>query len=294
MNGRTLLGAALLGVLSLGLWSQGSLADDKAKQIAVKGSDTMILLGQAWAEAFTKAHPDMPVTVTGGGSGTGIAALEDGSCDVAQASRNVKDKERAKIEKATGKKLKEIPVAIDALVVAVNPENKVPSLTFEQLSGIFQGKITNWKDVGGADGPIVALSRERNSGTHVYFLEHVVRLGNEKGPEEYGSDVLMLPTSQGIVDQVASNKNAIGYYGLGYLSPKNRAVPVAKKKDEKPVAASFEAAVENTYPIARSLFFYTAGEPTGAVKTFVEFALSDDGQKIVKKMDFVPVKKAQD
>jgi phosphate transport system substrate-binding protein len=261
-----------------------------AKPLQVKGSDTMVNLGQAWAEAFLKERPEVSVAVTGGGSGTGIAALANATCDIAQCSRNVKPKERETIEKATGKPLKEIPVAIDALVVAVNPENPVASLSFEQLSAIFQGKTKSWKEVGGPDRPIVVLSRERNSGTHVYFLEHVVRLGNEKGPEEYAPETLLLPSSQAIVDEIATNKDAIGYYGLGYLTSKNRALAVQRAAKDKPALPSLATALDGSYPISRSLFFYTPGEPEGAAKQLVDFVLSDEGQRIVRQLDFVPLR----
>ncbi len=265
-----------------------------AKPIQIKGSDTMVNLGQAWAEAFMKMKPESSVAVTGGGSGTGIAALANKTCDIAQSSRNIKEKERTAIAKASGSAPVEYPVGIDALVVAVNPKNPLDGLTFEQLSDIFTGKVTSWKEVGGPDRKIVVLSRERNSGTHVYFLEHVVRKGNEKGPEEYAPATLMMPSSQAIVDEVATNEDAIGYYGLGYLSKKNKALSVAKKAGEKLASPSLESALDGSYPIARSLFFYTPGEPAGPVKAFIDFVLSDEGQRIVKKLDFVPLRAIKD
>lgn len=264
------------------------------KPIQVKGSDTMVNLGQAWAEGFMKMKPEVSVAVTGGGSGTGIAALANGTCDIAQCSRAIKAKEQDQIEKATGKKPVEVQVGIDALVVAVNPENPVKQLTFAQLSAIFTGKIASWKDVGGDDRKIVVLSRERNSGTHVYFLEHVLRGGNEKGPEEYAASALMLPSSQAIVDEVATNRDAIGYYGLGYLSPKNKAVAVAKSEKDAFTLPSVDSAVKGEYPIARALYFYTPGEATGEAKAFIDYVLSDDGQRVVKKLDFVPLRAVKD
>jgi phosphate transport system substrate-binding protein len=294
---RALLGVASLAALLAGCTTEVSgvapaqtAPPSASATIQVKGSDTMVNLGQAWAEAFMKVRPSAQVSVTGGGSGTGIAALANGTCQIAQCSRSIKAKEKDTIVKATGKTPTEVAVGIDALVVAVHPKNEVESLTFEQLSGIFTGKIANWKEVGGADRPVVVLSRERNSGTHVYFLEHVVRQGNEKGPEEYAASALMMPSSQAIVDELASNEGAIGYYGLGYLGAKNKALSVAKTKDATPVAASAETALAGTYPIARSLFFYVPGDLAGDVKAFVDFVLSDDGQRIVKKLDFVPLR----
>jgi len=172
----------------------------------------------------------------------------------------------------------------------VHPSNPVEKLTIGQLQDIFTGKTANWREVGGPDRPIVALSRERNSGTHVYFLEHVVRRGNEKDPHEFGKSVLMMPSSQAIADEIATNPGAIGYYGLGYLTERNRALRVAKDDATPPAAPSAENALTGAYPIARPLFFYTPGEPSAEVKSFIDFVLSDDGQRIVRKEEFVPIR----
>ncbi|HVY60819.1 MAG TPA: phosphate ABC transporter substrate-binding protein [Planctomycetota bacterium] len=276
------LGAALAALAS------APLALAAGKSIQVKGSDTMVNLGTAWAEAFMKRKPGVEIAVTGGGSGTGIAALINGTCDVAECSRAMKDKEK-RLVAAKGAPAKEITVAIDALVVAVNPANPVDKLDFGQLSDIFTGKKTSWKDFGGPDRPITVLSRERNSGTHVYFLEHVLRHGNEKGPEEYAKTALMMPSSQAIVDEVAQNKDAIGYYGLGYLNEKNKALAVAHQAGGEYVKPSAPDATAGRYPISRPLFLYTRGEPTGEVKEFVDFCLSPDGQEVVEKLDFVKI-----
>lgn len=268
----------------------GCTKKDKTGAIQVKGSDTMVNLGGQWATEFMKKHPDIKVAVTGGGSGTGIAAMIDGNCDIAQASRAMKDKEKKQAEEK-GRTAHEIQVAIDCLVVAVHPKNPVEKLTISQLSDIFTGKVANWKDVGGKDAPITLCSRERNSGTHVYFLEEIVRKGNSKGSEEYAKTAMMMPSSQAVYDQVASNENAIGYYGLGYLKDQNKAVKVAKDGGAA-YGPSVENAVSGKYPVSRPLFMYTNGEPTGNVKTYVDFVLSEEGQKIVAKEDFVPMKTA--
>jgi phosphate transport system substrate-binding protein len=248
----------------------------------------MVNLGQAWAEEFMKRRPEVALAVTGGGSGTGIAALLNGTCDIAQSSRSIKARERDQAKKK-GTEAREFKVAIDALVVAVHPSNKVAKLSIAELSDIFTGKKTNWKDLGGEDRPISVLSRERNSGTHVYFLEHVVRRGNEKGPEEFAKSVLMMPSSQAIVNEVAVNPGAIGYYGLGYLRPTNKALAIATEPGGDGVLPSAEAATAGRYPISRPLFFYTPGEPKGEIKEFIDFCLSPDGQKVVEKLDFVPL-----
>lgn len=263
-------------------------ADDR--MIQIKGSDTMVNLSQAWAERFMELHPEANLAVTGGGSGTGIAALINGTCDLANSSRAMKPEEIAHA-KANGRNVKEFQAGIDALTVVVHPSNSVSQLTIEQLSDIFTSKITNWKQLGGADKPIVALSRERNSGTHVYFLEDVVRKGNAKGPEEFDPAILMLPSSQAIAEEVANNPDAIGYFGLGYLTDQHKAVAISKTAEGPFVLPSVETASSGSYLIARPLFVYTPQEPQGDVKSFIDFMLSSEGQKIVEEMDFVPLKR---
>jgi phosphate transport system substrate-binding protein len=259
------------------------------KAIQIKGSDTMVNLGQAWAEEFMKEHPDIPIAVTGGGSGTGIAALIGGSTDIAQSSRQMEKKEIEAAEKK-GIYPKEFHVADDGIAVVVNPSNPVNKLTIKQLSDIFTNKTTNWRDVGGQDKKIVVLSRERNSGTHVFFLEHVVKFGDKKSKNEFAPGVLMMPSSQAIVEEVSNNKEAIGYFGLGYLTSKEKAVAVAKDEKSEGIVPSIKTVSNKTYPISRSLQLYTNGEPKDKIKSFIDFVMSPEGQKIVLKMDFVPVK----
>lgn len=258
--------------------------------LQIKGSDTMVNLGQAWAEEFMAENPDASVAVTGGGSGTGIAAIINGTCDIAQASRKMKAQE-FDMAKAKGRDIEEFEVAVDALEVVVHPSNPVDQLTIEQLSGIFTGTITNWKDLGGGDQPILVLSRERNSGTHVYFLEHVLRKGNEKGPEEYGPRVLMLPSSQAIVEEVAQSTGAIGYVGMGYVSERQKRIAVGASPEGPFVLPSLETAIDKSYPIARPLLMYAVKPVNPMVRAFLDFVLSDRGQHIVREMDFVPVQK---
>jgi phosphate transport system substrate-binding protein len=188
-----------------------------------------------------------------------------------------------------GRDVQEFVVAVDALAIIVHPSNPVQQLTFEQLSKIFTGEITNWAELGGHDEKILALSRERNSGTHVYFLEKVVRKGNETGPEQFAPQVLMLPSSHLIVDEVSKSKGTIGYTGLGYVSPQVKAVAVSQSSDAPFVEPAVETAMDKTYPLARTLLFYTGAEPEGDVRSFIDFVLSDKGQQIVKYMEFVPL-----
>ncbi|MBI5399222.1 phosphate ABC transporter substrate-binding protein [Candidatus Saganbacteria bacterium] len=259
------------------------------KALQIKGSDTMVNLAQAWSEDFMKSHPDIPIAVTGGGSGTGIAAMISGSTDIAQASRNMEPKEIAQAQKK-GINPKELHVANDGITLVVNPANPVSKLTLQQLSDIFIGKIKNWQELGGKDQKIVALSRERNSGTHVFFLEHVVKLGDKKNKNEFEPSVLMMPSSQAIIEEVVANEAAIGYVGLGYLTAKEKALAIAKSKSSQYIPPSVKTVTSNQYPISRSLLFYTNGEPSGEVKSFVDFVLSPAGQQIVLKMDFVPIR----
>lgn len=283
MNRKTSLALILLFLFTIGL------AGGLKNTIQVKGSDTMVNLGQGWAEAYMTNDPTAVVAVTGGGSGTGIAALLNGTCDFAMSSRNIKEKEM-EIAKKKGIHPIEFKVGLDGLAVVVHPKNRVTKLTVDQLANIFTGKITNWKQVGGSDKKIVLLSREVNSGTHVYFKEHVLRRGNPDGKEEFAPAALLLPSSQAIADEVAQNTDAIGYYGMGYISKMQKAISVAKDDKSPYITPTIENVLSNKYPISRPLFLYTNGQPKGLVKKFLDFALSNEGQKIVAETDFVPIK----
>jgi len=257
--------------------------------VQVKGSDTMVNLGQAWAEKYME-RAGGSIAVTGGGSGTGFASLLSKTCDIAMSSRTIKAQEISQA-RVRGIEPKEIKVALDGIAVVVNPKNPVEKLTLDQLAGIFTGRIANWKDVGGADLPIVILSREVNSGTHVYFKEHVLRKNDPASQEEFSAGALMLSSSQAIADEVASNTGAIGYYGMGYISAKQKALSVAKDAASPYEKPTVENVISGAYPISRPLFFYTNGEPQGAAKRFVDFCLSPEGQQIVAQTDFVPLQK---
>ncbi|MFL7791364.1 MAG: PstS family phosphate ABC transporter substrate-binding protein [Anaerolineae bacterium] len=252
------------------------------------GSDTIVNLALAWAEAYQVEHPDVRIAVTGGGSGTGIAGLINGTVDIANASRQMKAEEIEKAQ-ANGIMPVEHVIARDAIAIVVHPTNPVDSLTLPQLSDIFSGKITNWSEVGGEDRPIVLLSRESNSGTHVYFLEEVVRLG-EKGNETlFSPDTLLMPSSEGISAEIRQNPNAIGYDGLGYVTPDQKTIAVAVNADgpfEKP---SIDTVNRGVYPISRDLYMYTAGEPDGAIAEYLAWIRSSEGQVIVGELGFVPL-----
>ena len=258
--------------------------------IQIKGSDTMVNLAQAWAEKYMEENPGDFVAVTGGGSGTGFSSLISGTCDIAMSSRDIKEKEIV-LAKQRGINPNEIKVALDGLAVVVNPQNPVSKLTIDQLAQIFTGKITNWKEVGGIDSRIVILSREVNSGTHVYFKEHVLRKNDPNSKEEFVPSALMLSSSQAIADEVSGNPAAIGYYGMGYISPKQKPILVAKDEKSEYISPTVENVINSKYPISRPLFLYTNGEPKGPVKKFIDFCLSKEGQDTVLKTDFVPIKK---
>jgi phosphate transport system substrate-binding protein len=252
------------------------------------GSDTIVNLALAWAEAYTAQQPDVWLSVTGGGSGTGIAALINGTVDIANASRRIKDEEVASAE-ANGITPVERVIARDAIAIVVHLDNPVDQLTIAQISEIYQGHITNWQQVGGDDRPIVLLSRESNSGTHVYFLEQVVRQGDKESKVLFSPDTLLLPSSEGISVEVRQNPNAIGYDGLGYVTPDQKVIAVARDEGGDYVMPTIESVNSGTYPIARDLYMYTAGEPTGAVATYLDWIMGDEAQEIVRELGFVPL-----
>jgi len=258
------------------------------KTIENIGSDTIVNLALAWAEAYQQVKPEVRISVSGGGTGTGLAALINGTTDIANASRKIKDEEKQNAEK-NGIQPYEIEIARDAIGVVVNPENPVQQLTLAQISDIYSGKITNWKEIGGEDRPIVLLSRESNSGTHVFFLEQVVRLGKKDNKTLFSQDTLLLPSSEGIIAEVRQNPNAIGYDGLGYITPEVKTLAIAPKDGGEYVKPSVETVNNGKYPIARPLFMYTNGEPQGDLKTYLDWILSPDGQKIVGDLGFVPL-----
>jgi len=258
-----------------------------AVYIENKGSDTIVNLALAWAEAYQKEHSNIRISVTGGGSGTGIASLVNGTVSIANASRAIKKEELAEAQKNSIQPFETV-IARDAIAVIINPANPVNELTIQQISDIYSGKITNWLEVGGEDRPIVKLSRETNSGTHVYFLEEVLRMGSKENKTLFSTDTLLLPSSEGITSEVRDNPNAIGYDGLGYVIPEVKVIAVAKIAGEY-VMPSAKTVNDGTYPIARDLYMYTNGEPKGEIKNYIDWIISPDAQKIVTDLGFVPI-----
>jgi phosphate transport system substrate-binding protein len=256
-----------------------------------KGSDTIVNLALAWAERYQTEHPDISISVTGGGSGTGIAALINGTVDIANASRAITADE-IKQAKTNGINPVQVVISRDAIAVVVNPQNPVRRLTLQQISDIYSGKINNWTGVGGENRPIVRLSRETNSGTHVYFLQTVIRLGDSKNTTLFSTDTLLLPSSEGIINEVRQNPNAIGYDGLGYIPPDlmNSVIAVGRDASGPYVLPTIATVNDNSYPVARDLYMYTNGQPTGAIKDYINWILSPEAQKIVADLGFVPLK----
>jgi phosphate transport system substrate-binding protein len=258
--------------------------------IRVTGSDTMVNLAQAWAEAYRESHPDVSSQVRGGGSGVGIAALCNGKVDVATASRAMKDKEIALAKENTGKEPKEFIVGRDALAVYVHKDNPLERISFAQLAEIYGegGKITRWEQLGVdntrcSGGEIVCISRQNNSGTFTYFREAV--LGEHR---EYKQGTTAQNGSRELVTLIANTPCAIGYSGMGYRTDDVKMLAISGKKGEAAIAPTLETALDNTYPLARPLYIYTIGEPTGAVQEFVQWVLGPEGQKIVEKDGYVP------
>lgn len=255
------------------------------QSLSIKGSDTMVHLVSSWTEEFMKAHADIDISVTGGGSGTGIAALINGTTDICAASRGMKEKEQ-KLAKENNAFPVEISVARDGIVMIVHPENPVNSLTTDQLRLIYTGKVTNWKDVGGADAPILLLSRESSSGTFVFFQEHVL------DKEDFSASARLLPGTSALVQSVAADRGAIAYVGLGFAAEAQGTVKtlgVQASNQAEPVIPSEETVRSGAYAVSRPLFFYTNGEPKDAIKQFIDFCLSPAGQKIVRETGYVPV-----
>lgn len=267
---------ALTAVLSFGLVI-GSKALAAKKSITIKGSTTVLPIAQACAEAFMNKYLDIDISVQGGGSGVGIASIIDGTCDIGDSSRPIKDKEKAKAQEK-GVEVYEKVVALDGIAVIVHPTNPLSGLTKDQIKDIYTGKISKWSEVGGKKGKIVVVSRDSASGTFEAFNE--LALDKEKVRPES----LLNASNNAVAMTVSRTPGAIGYIGLGYLSPKVKSLKVNGVEPTK------ENVVNGSYVLARKLFMYTKGEPEGIIKQFVDFILSSDGQKLVDKAGFVALK----
>ncbi len=253
------------------------------KPLTIKGSDTMVILGQRLAEEYMKANPGTVVQVNGGGSGTGIAALINGTVDLAQASRPMKDQEKQQVAKNRGADVVEEAVALDALGVFVNQANPVQQLTVAQIKDIFQGKAKNWSEVGGPNAPIVLYGRESSSGTYDYFREHVL----EKG--DFAPAVQTLQGTAAIINAVGQDKNGIGYGGIAYAK-EVRALAIAAA-GAQPVAPSEQTVADGTYPLSRKLYFYYTQNAPERVTKFAQWALTPDAQALVTQVGYFPLNK---
>ena len=262
------------------LWLALAYADPAEAQ-RIKGSDTVLPLTQELSEMYMKEHPSATVTVTGGGSGVGISALLEGTTDIAMASRRIKFNEKMKMKQAHHDPC-EVVVAYDALAIIVNPQNPVSKLTREQLEGIFRGKITNWKEVGGPDARIVVYSRETSSGTYEFFKESVLHNKN------YMSSILSMPATGAIIQSVRQTKGAIGYVGLAYLNKHVKAVAVSYDGGKHYVYPSVQTAINKQYPVVRPLFYYYDKKDEAKVKPFIDYFTSAEGREKTLKLGFIP------
>jgi len=253
----------------------------RAGTVTVKGSDTLVILGQRWAEEFMKKNPTIKLQVTGGGSGVGLAALVNGTTDIAMSSRPIKDAEGEKLRARYNAPATQLAVAKDGVTFYVNESNKLDALTEEQLRDIYLGDVTNWKDVGGADAPIVVYSRENSSGTYVFVKDNLL-----KG-EDYTASAQTLPGTAAVVNAVAKEKNGVGYGGAAYAKGVKE-LKVLKGKEA--IAPSAENIKSGKYPLSRELYFYLRTQPTGDAKAFLDFILSPAGQALATQVGYFPVK----
>lgn len=256
---------------------------EKKETLTVKGSDTMVILAQQWAEAYMRAHPDLTIQVTGGGSGTGIAALINGTTDLANLSRPIKDAEKKQLAEKYGSNGVEIKVARDGLSIFLHKANPVESLTIAQIKAMYQGKITNWKEVGGSDRNIITYGRENNSGTYEYFKEHVL------DKEDFAANVQSLPGTAGVVNAVSKDEGGIGFGGAAY----GEGIKMALVKADSASPAKSptqENVVSGEYPISRNLFIYMRQRPEGKTKEFIDWILADAGQTLVADAGYFPIR----
>lgn len=259
------------------------LSGRATEAITVKGSDTMVILAQRWAEQYMVAHPDITIQVTGGGSGTGISALINGTTDICNASRPMKKSEKEKLKQRFSTLGVEIKTARDGLAVYLNEENPVHELTLAQIKSIYTGRISNWKEVGGPDARIILYGRENNSGTYVYFRDVVLE------GEDYAASTQNMPGTAAVVNAVAKDRNGIGYGGAAYA----RGIRYARVKQNESSPGyepTFENVMSGNYPISRYLYMYLRSKPTGALKAYIDWILSDEGQSIVNTVGYFPVR----
>jgi phosphate transport system substrate-binding protein len=259
----------------------GSILWAGAAKITIKGSDTLVRLGRAWANIYTNDYPEVHIHVSGGGSGRGINALMEGNTDICESSRDLTDEEYAEAEQR-GINPVRIPVALDGIVIFVHPANPVENFTFDQLRAIFTGEIINWKDLGGEFTPIKLYGRENVSGTYAYFKHNVLR------QQDYSDQILSLPTTAAVVNAVAKDENGIGYGGVTWVE-NVKYVAVSRDESTPAVQPTANNIAEGVYPISRELFWFFNGTPGGELRNLVNWVLSEEGQKIAKQLNYVPL-----
>ena len=291
----TYLLAVLVIVPTLFIGCKKKTDEAEKTVITIKGSDTMVNLSQKWAEEYMKLHPDVSIQVTGGGSGTGVASLLNKTTEIANSSRELKS---AELDDAKAKGVTPFvyQVALDGIAVIVHRESKIDNLTIKQVSDIFSGKITNWKSVGGIDMPITLYGRENSSGTYEFFKEHV--LGKVNGKQvDYSTATQVLQGTAALGEAVARDKKGIGYGGVGYFAERNDVKILHIKKDENSIAISpaennkvnYDVIWSGDYSISRYLYCFTNGEATGKLKEFMDFIISEEGQNVVRTMEYIPL-----
>lgn len=284
--------AAALVAVVLGGCGGAESGSEKAERRVIldAGSDTMVNLAQAWAEEYSKVRPDVRVQVMGGGSGVGIASLTAGTCDLANCSRTMKEEEIAKIKSVHGKEPVEHAVAYDALAVYVHKDNPVDAISLEELAGIYGegGELEEWGQVSAKAehlGEIVRVSRQNNSGTYGYFRQAVLGKGRDYKLGSYDQS-----GSKDVVALVGKTPGAIGYSGMGYVTPAVKMLSVSEVEDGTAVEPTVQNALDGSYPITRPLYIYSIGEATGVLEEYMDWILSEAGQKIVADLGYVPVR----
>jgi len=276
---------ALLAIFALGILigpMTSIPASGQARNITIKGSDTLVILGQRWAEVYMKKNPGVAIQVTGGGSGVGLSALINGTTDIAESSRPMKDSEKSQLQQRRGVATVELPVALDGLAVYVHERNPIAELTLEQLKKIYTGAAKNWKDVGGNDERIILYGRENSSGTYAYFKEHVLENA------DYYPTTQTLPGTAAVINAVAKDTRGIGYGGIAYLKGV-KALRVRKNSSTPGVEPTLENVQKSIYPISRFLYWYLAGQPKDQIKKLSDWVVSAEGQAVVSDVGYYPL-----
>ena len=257
-------------------------ANSQGRNITIKGSDTMVLLGQRWAETYMKKNPGVTIQVTGGGSGVGLAALINGSTDIAESSRPIKDSEKEQVKLKRNADAIELPVALDGLAVYLHEQNPIGELTIEQLKKIYTGAVKNWKDLGGKDERIILYGRENSSGTYVYFKEHVLENA------DYYPTTQTLPGTAAVINAISKDIRGIGYGGIAYAKGV-KAIKVKKDASTPGVEPTLDNVQKNVYPISRFLYWYFAGQPKDQLKQLADWVMTTEGQSVVNDVGYYPL-----